>query len=63
MHSGLKFVMPNQRHTGDDHFILTKRHLVYQQAKLRHRERWRKNTRAWALPKVVTLNPNKKMIG
>jgi transposase InsO family protein len=61
LHSGLKFVTPNQRHTGDDHFILTKRHLVYQQAKLRHPERWSKNTRNWVLPRVVTLNPNKKL--
>ena len=63
LHSGLKFVTPNQRHTGDDYLILAKRHLVYQQAKLRHPERWSKNTRNWVLPQMVTLNPNKKMIG
>jgi putative transposase len=59
LHSGLKFVTPEQRHTGEDQLILNKRHEVYQQAKQNRPERWSGNTRNWALPETVTLNPNK----
>ena len=32
-HSGIQFVTPQQRHTGQDKVILTHRHQVYEQAK------------------------------
>jgi len=60
LHSGLKFVTPNQRHTGEDKIILANRHKVYQHAKFVHPERWTGQTRNWILPKTVTLNPDKK---
>ena len=60
MHSALKFITPNQRHIGDDKKILEQRHRVYLQAKLKRPDRWSGHTRNWQLPKVVTLNPNKK---
>jgi putative transposase len=60
LHSALKFVTPHQRHVGEDKRILSKRHAVYEQAKLRHPERWSSKTRNWALPQSVTLNPDKK---
>jgi len=59
-HSGLKFVTPDQRHTGNDKDILDKRHHVYQLAKLQNPERWSGETRNWKLPSTVTLNPDKK---
>jgi len=60
MHSGLKFITPNQRHTGTDIQIRIKRHDVYQAAKAKHPERWSGDTRDWTLPKVVYLNANRK---
>lgn len=60
LHSALKFVTPQQRHSGDDKRIRANRHLVYQIAKAQNPERWTGETRDWSLPNVVTLNPNKK---
>ena len=60
-HSGLKFVTPQQRHTGEDKIIRKKRHVVYQLAKQRLPHRLSGNTRDWSLPKMVTLNPDKKI--
>jgi transposase InsO family protein len=60
LHSALKFVTPEQRHSGEDQLIREKRHKVYQMAKQQCPERWSGNTRNWSLPEVVTLNPNKK---
>lgn len=60
LHSGLKFVTPQQRHSGEDQLIRQKRHLVYQMAKKQNPERWSGNTRDWTLPTTVTLNPNRK---
>ena len=60
MHSGLKFVTPEQRHLGLDKDILNNRQQVYLEAKQQHPERWSGNTRNWELPDFITLNPNKK---
>lgn len=61
LHSALKFVTPEQRHSGEDNAIRIKRHAVYQVAKLKHPERWSGKTRNWLVSKVATLNPNKKL--
>ena len=60
LHSALKFVTPQQRHSGEDVMIRASRHLVYQMAKAEYPERWTGETRDWSLPGMVTLNPNKK---
>jgi putative transposase len=60
LHSGLKFITPEQRHCGEDRRIMENRQAVYQYAKQRHPERWTKNTRNWVLPEAVMLNPNKE---
>lgn len=60
LHSALKFVTPQQRHSGADKTIRANRHLVYQIAKAQYPERWSGQTRDWSLPDAVTLNPNKK---
>jgi len=60
LHSGLKFVTPQQRHTGMDKTILEKRNRIYKMAKQQNPERWSRDTRNWALPKRVTLNPDRK---
>jgi putative transposase len=60
LHSGLKFITPQQRHSGLDVYIMKKRDAVYKLAQEQNPERWSKKTRNWTLPNIVTLNPNKK---
>lgn len=60
LHSGLKFVTPQQRHNGEDEMLRKKRHALYQEAKKNHPERWSGHTRNWNISHFVTLNPNKK---
>lgn len=60
LHSALKFVTPQQRHSGDDKQIRANRHQVYETAREQHPERWASKTRDWSLPEKVALNPNKK---
>lgn len=58
-HSGIGFVTPAQRHSGEDKQILANRKVVYQQAKQRHPERWSADTRNWDRIEEVLLNPEK----
>ena len=60
LHSGLKFITPNQRHTGGDREIMKNRHSVYLKAREKHPERWSGKTRDWDLPTLVTLNAYRK---
>lgn len=59
LHSGIKFVTPQQKHSGRDKDILEKRELVYQNAQKEHPERWSGRTRNWTRIEVVKLNPGK----
>lgn len=58
-HSGIKFVTPMQRHSGEDIEILAKRKEVYQKAKLQNPERWSGEIRNWERIEEVRLNPEK----
>jgi len=60
LHSAIKFVTPEQRHTGEDKKILARRKQVYQQAKLKHPERWSGEIRNWDEIGEVYLNPEKE---
>jgi putative transposase len=55
-HSGIKYVTPIQRHTGDDIEILERRKQTYKKAKEAHPERWSKGVRNWEKETVVKLN-------
>ena len=57
LHSGINFVTPNQCHTGVYVNVLNRRKEVYEQAKLKHPERWSKSTRDWSPHQSVALNP------
>jgi putative transposase len=57
LHSGLRFVTPNDRHQGHDKDILTARHEVYLEARQKRPERWSKTTRNWSVVGEVRLNP------
>ncbi len=58
-HSGIRYVSPQQRHTGQDQAILQARHTLYRQAQERHPARWSGATRDWSLIDAVTLNPER----
>jgi len=58
-HSGIKFVTPDQCHTGAYLDILKNREAVYEQAKQKHPERWSGPTRNWSAHTDVALNPMK----
>lgn len=56
-HSGLKYVTPVQRHTGEDIAILEQRKRVYEDGKKKYPERWSGKTRNWDHVPIVKLNP------
>jgi transposase InsO family protein len=58
-HSGIGYVSPQQRHTGEDRAVLAARHDLYLQARQRNPARWSGNTRDWSHIRVVTLNPER----
>ncbi len=58
-HSGLKYVTPSQRHSGQAEELLSKRRVVYEQAKAKNPTRWSGDTRNWQLAGSVYLNPER----
>jgi putative transposase len=56
LHSGIKFVTPASRHSGQDEEILKKRKEVYQMAKIRNPNRWSRGIRNWNKIEKVFLN-------
>ena len=59
-HSRIKYVTPQQRHTGEDFDILNVRKQVSADAREKNPNRWSQNTRNWEYIKEVNLNPEKK---
>jgi transposase InsO family protein len=57
LHSGLRFVTPQDRHLGRDRAILAARHEVYQIARQKRPERWAGSSRNWTMAGAVKLNP------
>jgi transposase InsO family protein len=60
LHSGIRFVTPQSRHTGRDVDILKKRRAVYEDAKKSNPLRWSRQTRDWSVIEEVRLNPGKE---
>jgi putative transposase len=58
-HSGIGYVTPAQRHTGEDHALLAARHKLYQRARQSNPRRWSGATRDWTPIEAVTLNPER----
>jgi transposase InsO family protein len=56
-HSGIQFVTPHQRHSGQAVAICARRDQVYAEARERHPRRWSRGTRCWRQPEVVWINP------
>ena len=58
-HSAIRFVTPEDRHTGREHAILAARQRVYDAARAKQPARWRGATRNWTPVTTVRLNPTK----
>ena len=61
-HSGIRYVTPQQRHSGQDQAILDARHALYLKARERNPARWSGATRNWSLIGPVTLNPERDSV-
>lgn len=61
LHSSIRFVTPEDRHTGKDIVILANRHRIYQQAQSKHPERWTGKTRNWEPDTQVILKKFKRL--
>ena len=57
LHSGIRFVTPDDRHQGRDAAILARRSTVYEAARAKRRDRWAGKTRNWDRVGDVVLNP------
>jgi putative transposase len=58
-HSGIRYVTPNERHSGQEQAVLSQRRELYERARAANPERWSNSTRDWSPIELVTLNPNK----
>lgn len=58
-HSGINYVTPEQRHTGQDRAILKKRAQTFAAAKKRNPSRWSQGSKKWKYQKAVTLGEAK----
>lgn len=56
-HSGINFLTPNSRHTGESAQIMVKRKSVYESARRLNPQRFNRGIRKWEEPKAVALNP------
>ena len=61
-HSGIRYVSPAQRHTGQDHVVLAARHELYTNARELNPARWSGKTRNWSPVGAVTLNPERDSV-
>ncbi len=62
LHSGIRFVTPDDRHFGSEPEILEKRRRVYEKARRRHPERWTGQVRNWETVGAVRLNPQDRPV-
>ncbi len=60
LHSGIRFVTPNDRHEGRDVAILAARKALYEASRRRMPRRWTGPTRNWAPITAVRLNPDRR---
>lgn len=61
LHSGIRFVTPDERHAGHDRATLDSRARLYANAKAQNPERWSGKTRNWQPAGPVWLNPETDM--
>ena len=61
-HSSIRYVSPEQRHSGEDQAILAARHQLYLRAREKNPLRWSGKTRNWSPVGAVTLNPEREEV-
>jgi putative transposase len=61
-HSGIRYLISAQPHSGEDHTILAARHALYAKARAHQSAHWMHNTRDWSPITTVTLNPERKAV-
>ena len=61
LHSAIRFVTPNERHSGHDSATLASRASLYATARARNPERWSGKTRNWTPAGPVWLNPENEI--
>ncbi|EAA2949884.1 IS3 family transposase [Salmonella enterica] len=59
-HSGIRYVTPEEKHSGKDIELLARRKKLYETARKMHPERWSQQTRNWSPVETVSLNPEKE---
>lgn len=59
-HSGIKYVTPDEKHSGKDIELLARRKKLYETARKMHPERCSQQTRNWSPVETVSLNPEKE---
>jgi len=59
LHSAIRFVTPDDRHTGRDTALLLARRVVYLRAQRRTPARWSRAVRTWSPVNAVHLNPDR----
>lgn len=62
LHSAIRYVTPNDRHTGLERQLLANRHVVYVKARRSTPRRWTGKTRNWSPVGAVYLNPIKQEV-
>lgn len=61
-HSGIRYVSPAERHAGQDHNVLARRHVLYKEARATNPQRRARHNRNWQLVGAVTLNPERESV-
>jgi putative transposase len=61
LHSGIRFVTPDQRHFGEEEDVLAHRQEVYEEAQRRNPQRWSGSVRNWNPVEEVRLNPERQL--
>jgi putative transposase len=61
LHSGIRFVTPDQRHFGEEEDVLAHRQEVYEEAQRRNPQRWSGSVRNWNPVEAVRLNPERQL--
>jgi putative transposase len=59
LHSGIRFITPEDRHSGREAAILAGRRALYERARAAHPERWSRGPRCWTPVERVYLNPER----
>jgi putative transposase len=61
-HSAIRYVTPNERHSGREHDVLARRRELYEQARQSNPQRWTGDVRNWSPIGLVVLNPERQLV-